>query len=410
MNLSLHIARRYLFAKKSHNAINIISIISVCGIAVATLAMVCALSIFNGFTQLAADSFSLIDPDLRLLPSQGKVFDPSDELIAQIKALPEIELVSESIEENALVKYHERQEPVLIKGVDANFRNMVDPDKLLITGDLELRSGDVDFSAAGVGLAMKMAMRIDNITPLEIFSPKRDVRVNMANPSNAFTQVYTYPESIFALHQAKYDDQMVIVSIDLARQLFRYDTEISVLSIRLKDPAATATVKKKIEAIAGGKYIVQNRFEQQSESFQMVNIEKWVTYLILIFILVIAAFNLVGSLSMLIIDKEQDITILRNMGAGNSLISRIFLLEGWLISFTGVIVGLIAGVGICLLQMYFGLLKLGTTPGAFIIDAYPVRILASDIVFIFLTVCLISFIIVLYPVNNLRKKLRKTTA
>lgn len=407
MNLSLHIARRYLFAKKSHNAINVISIISVCGIAVATLAMVCALSIFNGFTQLAADSFSLIDPDLRILPAEGKVFDPADEAVGRIKALPEIDIVSESIEENALVRYYEKQEPVLIKGVDADFRKMIDPERLLITGDLELRSGDVDFSAAGVGLAMKMGMRIDNITPLEIFSPKRDVKVNMANPSTAFTQVYTYPESIFALHQAKYDDGMVIISIDLARELFRYDTEVSVLSIKLKDPAATAAVKKKIESIAGGKYIVQNRFEQQSDSFRMVNIEKWVTYLILIFILIIAAFNLVGSLSMLIIDKEQDIAILRNMGADNTLISRIFLLEGWLISFTGALAGLTLGVIICLLQMYFGLLKLGGTPGAFIIDAYPVKIMVSDIFFIFLTVCLISFTIVLYPVNNLRKKLKK---
>lgn len=408
MNLSLQIARRYLFAKKSHNAINVISIISVCGIAVATLAMVCALSIFNGFTQLAADSFSLIDPDLRILPAEGKVFDPSDKVIEEVKKLSEINIISESIEENALVRYNEKQEPVLIKGVDENFRKMVDLDRLLITGDLELRSGDVDFSAVGVGLAMKLGIRIDNIVSLEIFSPKRDVRVNMANPSTAFTQAYTYPESIFALHQAKYDEQMIIVSMDLARQLFRYDTEISALNIQLKDPANTSAVKKKIGSILGEKYVIQDRFEQQSDSFQMVNIEKWVTYLILIFILVIAAFNLVGSLSMLIIDKQQDINILRNMGANNTLISRIFLFEGWLISFTGVFIGLIAGIVICLLQMYFGLLKLGQSPGTFIIDAYPVKILVSDIAFIFLTVCAISFFIVLYPVNNLRKKLKNS--
>lgn len=408
MNLSLHIARRYLFAKKSHNAINVISIISVCGIAVATLAMVCALSIFNGFTQLAVDSFSLIDPDLRILPAEGKVFDPSDEAVRQVKELSEISIVSASIEENALVRYNERQEPVLIKGVDENFRKMIDLDKLLITGDLELRSGDVDFSAVGVGLAMKLGIRIDNIVSLEIFSPKRDVRVNMANPSTAFTQVYTYPESVFTLHQAKYDEQMVIVSIDLARELFRYETEISALNIQLKDPANTAAVKKKTANILGDKFVVQDRFEQQSDSFQMVNIEKWVTYLILIFILIIAAFNLVGSLSMLIIDKQQDIDILRNLGANNKLISRIFLFEGWLISFTGVFIGLILGIIICLLQMHFGLLQLGQSPGTFIIDAYPVKILVSDIIFIFLTVSFISFAIVLYPVNNLRKKLKNS--
>jgi len=408
VNLSLHIARRYLFAKKSHNAINIISIISVCGIAVATLAMVCALSIFNGFTQLAADSFSLLDPDLKIIPAQGKVFDPNASDIQEVKKLEEIETASESIEENALARYNDRQEPVLIKGVDDNFPEMVDLDRLLLTGQLELRSGDVDFSAAGIGLAGKLGIRIDNIVPLEIFAPKRDVLVNMANPSASFTQVYTYPESIFALHQSKYDDQLVIVSMDLARYLFRYDSEISALNIRLKDGASAASVKKKIQDTLGSSYLVQDRFEQQSDAFQMVSIEKWVTYLILVFILTIAAFNLVGSLSMLIIDKRADINILRNMGADNNLISRIFLFEGWLISFTGVIIGLVAGVTICLMQMHFGLLKLGQSPGAFIIDAYPVKIIPSDLLFIFATVCVISFLIILYPVNNLRKKLKNS--
>jgi len=406
VNLSLHIARRYLFSKKSHNAINVISIISVCGIAIATMAMVCALSIFNGFTQLAADSFSLIDPDLRVVPAQGKVFDPADSRITQLSGLPEISVISESIEENALARYGERQEPVLVKGVSPEFIKIIDLDKLLLTGEFLLRSGDVDFSAAGVGLAMNMGLRTDNITPLELFSPKRDVKVNMANPTNAFTQVYTYPESIFSLHQAKYDDQMIIISLDLARELFRYETEVSALDIKLTDPSEVNTIKKKIQDILGQDYLVKDRFEQQSDAFQMVNIEKWVTYLILIFILLIAAFNLVGSLSMLIIDKNDDISILRKMGAGNNLISKIFLFEGWLISFTGAIAGLVAGLVICYIQIYFGILKLGQSPGAFIIDAYPVKVEFSDIVFIFLTVCIISFLIVLYPVNNLRKKLK----
>lgn len=407
MNLPFHIAKRYLFSKKSHNAINIISIISVCGITVATLAMVCALSIFNGFTGLVADSFSLIDPDLQITPSNGKVFDPSDSIFEQIRNLPEISVITESIEENALGSYGERQEPLLIKGVSDSFSKTADIDRLMMDGRFSLRNGDVDFCVAGVGVAMNLGLRADNITPLELFSPKRDVKVNLANPSNAFIKVYTYPAGIFSLRQAKYDEQMVIISLDLARKLFRYETEVSTLDIKLFDPKSVNSVEKKIESILGDKYTVKNRFEQQVDSFRMVNIEKWVTFLILSFILVIAVFNIVGSLSMLILDKTEDINILRNMGADNKLITRIFLIEGWLISVSGAIVGLLSGISLCLLQIHFGILKLGQTPGAFIIDAYPVKILASDIFFILLTVCSVGFLVVLYPVNNLRKKLEK---
>lgn len=405
MNLPFYIARRYLFSKKSHNAINVISFISVCGIAIATMAMVCTLSIFNGFTKLVSDSFSLMDPDLLVVPAKGKVFDPTDPKVLKIKALSEIEITSETIEENALAKYRENQQPIIVKGVSDNFRQMADLDHLMMDGAFSLREGDVDFCVAGVGVAVRLQLRADNITPLELFSPKRDVRVNLANPSNAFTQVYSYPAGIFSLRQAKYDENMIIVSLDLARELFRYDKEVSSLEIKLKDPSNTNRTEQKIQEILGDDYIVKNRFEQQADSFRMVNIEKWVTFLILAFILVIAVFNVVGSLSMLIIDKGDDIRMLRNMGANNKLITRIFLIEGWLISFTGAISGLVIGVILCLLQEHFGLLKLGQSPGTFIIEAYPVAVSLSDIFFIFLTVCLIGFLIVLYPVNNLRKKL-----
>jgi len=406
VNLPFYIARRYLFSKKSHNAINVISIISVCGIAIATLAMVCTLSIFNGFTKLVSDSFSIIDPDLLVIPSKGKVFDPNDPKIIQIKALPDIEATSEVIEENALAKYGEKQQPVLIKGVSDSFRNMADLDHLLIDGSFSLREGDVDFCVAGVGVAVNLQLRADNITPLELFSPKRDVKVNLANPSNAFTHIYTYPAGIFSLRQAKYDENMILISLPLARELFRYENEISSLNIKLKKAENSNHIKNQIQNILGDNYIVQNRFEQQADSFRMVNIEKWVTFLILAFILIIAVFNVVGSLSMLIIDKSNDIQILRNMGANNKLITRVFMIEGWLISLTGAIIGLIGGVLLCLLQEHFGLLKLGQSPGTFIIEAYPVTVLWSDILFIFLTVCTIGFLIVLYPINNLRKKLQ----
>lgn len=404
MNFPFYIARRYLFSKKSHNAINVISIICVCGIAVATMAMVCTLSIFNGFTKLAADSFSLIDPDLQVVPSTRKVFVPEKNKIAQIKNIIGVDFVSETIEENALARYGERQEPVLVKGVSSNFQETADLSKLMLDGNFILHDGDVDFCVAGVGVAIKLGLKADNITPLEIYSPKRDVNINLANPSNAFTQAYVYPTGIFSLKQAKYDDQVIIVSLDLARNLFRYNKEVSALEIKLTEGASVDQIKKQIQSILGDKYIVKDRFEQQADSFRMVNIEKWVTYLILAFILILAVFNVVSSLSMLILDKSQDINILRDMGANNKLISKIFLLEGWLITFSGAISGLILGIVLCLLQEHFGLLRLGNS-GSFIVDAYPVSILWADVLFIFITVCIVGFFIVLYPVNVLYKKL-----
>lgn len=407
MNLSFYIAKRYLFSKKSHNAINIISMISVCGIAIATMAMVCTLSIFNGFTKLVSDSFSIMDPDLQIIPAKGKVFDASSAVFQKIKNLPEVAVASETVEDNALVKYGERQDPVLIKGVSDQFKEMVDTKRLITSGEFSLREGDVDFCVAGIGVAINLGLRTDNITPIEIYSPKRDVKIQLANPANAFTTAYTYPAGVFALNQAKYDDQIILVSLDLARELFRYNNEVTSLDIKLKENVSAKDAESKIQKQLGVNFIVKNRFEQQADSFRMVNIEKWVTFLILSFILIIAVFNVVSSLSMLILDKSADIDILRNMGAENNLITRIFKIEGWLISMSGAIAGIVIGLVLCLIQQHFGILKLGQTPGAFIVDSYPVEVIFTDILFVFITVSIIGGLIVLYPVNNLKKRLKQ---
>lgn len=406
MNFPFYIARRYLFSKKSHNAINVISLISVCGIAIATMALVCTLSVFNGFTKLVSDSFSIIDPDLQITPTKGKVFDPNTNAIQQIKALSEIELITESIEENALARNEDKQVPVMVRGVSPQFKEMIDVNNLLIDGTFELKEGDVQYCVAGIKIAMTLALRANSPFPLEIYSPRRDVKVNLANPSNAFSRVYVYPGGIFSLNQEKYDDQVIFISLELARELFHYDTDVSSLDIKLKKGVSVENVKNEIKQILGSDFIVKDRFEQQAESFRMINIEKWVTFLILTFILLIAAFNIVGSLSMLILDKENDIQILRKMGATNKIIVRIFLLEGWLISFVGTFIGICVGLTLCLLQQNLGILKLGGAPGAFIIDAYPVWVMPSDILSIFITVIVLSFFIVLYPTYNLNKKLK----
>ena len=381
--------------------------ISVCGIAIATMAMVCTLSIFNGFTKLVSDSFSIMDPDLQIIPAKGKVFDASSAIFQKIKNLPEVAVASETVEDNALVKYGERQDPVLIKGVSDQFKEMVDTKRLVTSGEFSLREGDVDFCVAGIGVAINLGLRTDNITPIEIYSPKRDVKIQLANPANAFTTAYTYPAGVFALNQAKYDDQIILVSLDLARELFRYNNEVTSLNIKLKENVSSNDAESKIQKQLGDNFIVKNRFEQQADSFRMVNIEKWVTFLILSFILIIAVFNVVSSLSMLILDKSADIDILRNMGAENNLITRIFKIEGWLISMSGAIAGIVIGLVLCLIQQHFGILKLGQTPGAFIVDSYPVEVIFTDILFVFITVSIIGGLIVLYPVNNLKKRLKQ---
>ncbi|HML65912.1 MAG TPA: FtsX-like permease family protein [Dysgonomonas sp.] len=406
MNLALHIARRYLFAKKSHNAINIISMISVCGITVATMALVCALSVFNGFTDVVANTFSAFDPELQITPAKGKVFDPTSKKIEEIKALPEIEFTSESLEDNALIKFADRQEPIILKGVSANFINLANVNNLIIDGKFSLREGDIENGVIGAGMAMFLGVRAGFLDPVELYAPKRNERINLANPATAFTQSEVFVSGVFALNQQKYDDQMFIVSIDLARELFHYDKEISSLDIKVKDGYNVDKVHNKIKSILGkDELLVKNRFEQQADLYRMVNVEKWVTFLILCIILIIAVFNVIGSLTMLIIEKDEDVRILKSLGANNTLITRIFLFEGWLITFVGAVVGVTLGLTLCLLQQYFGLLKLGNTPGAFVIDAYPVSVQALDIVLIFVTVSIIGFLAVIYPVNNLRKRL-----
>lgn len=407
MNVSFYIARRYLFSKKSHNAINIISLISVIGIAVATMAMVCTLSVFNGFTEIVSKTFSTFDPELQITAVKGKAFDPNDSVVQKATLLPEIEIVSQSIEENALLRFEDRQLPVIVKGVSPQFEYLANIDAVIIDGTFQLKEGDVNYAVVGAGLAMSLGIRANFVAPLEVYAPKRDVKINLANPSAAFTTSYSYPRGVFALNQQKYDEQMIIISIDQARELFRYETEVTSLDLKLKHGASINKVVKDLGRILGHDYVIKDRFQQQEESYRMVNIEKWVTFLILAFILIIAVFNIVGSLSMLIMDKKDDIKILQNLGANNKLIERIFMFEGWMISLSGAIFGLILGLILCLLQQYFGLLKLGTTPGTFIIDAYPVQVQVLDIVTIFVTVSLIGIVAVLYPTNNLRKRLSK---
>lgn len=405
MNISLFIARRYLFSKKSHNAINVISAISVCGIAIATMAMVVVLSVFNGFGGIVEGMFSAFDPDLKITVKEGKVFDYHTPDFQKALSAEEISMISESLEENALFTFDGQQVPVLMMGVSQEFHLMTDMDRLMVDGTFRLREDVVDYATLGAGLAITLGARPGFINPIEIFAPKRDVRVNIANPSTAFTTGYAQVGGVFSLNSPQYDEQMAIIPISLARELLNYDNEVTALNIQLKPNASVKRVKKQLQSILGDNFLIEDRYEQQRESYRMLQIEKWVTFLILAFILLIAVFNVVGSLTMLIVEKKDDIRSLINMGASKLMITNIFMYEGWLITFIGIIAGIILGLILCLLQQTFGFIRLSDIPGAYIIDSYPVIVKLTDIFVVFVVVSLIGLLTVIYPVNNLRKKL-----
>ncbi len=404
MNFPFYIARRYLFSKKSHNAINVISLISVCGVVIATTALVCALSVYNGFNDLVSSLFSHFDPQLKVTAKYGKVFDPNCSEIAQVKALPEIETYCAVLQDNALIKYKDRQEIGVIKGVDDNFSHLVDLDSVLIDGEFILSDEVTNYATLGIGLASHLGIKAGFVSPIEIYVPKRDQQVNMANPATSFNLEYTFISSVFRINQQVYDDYYIIIPLQTARTLLNYENEISALELKIKAEVSLSTVEKQIKQLLGDKFEVKNRFEQQEASFKMMQIEKWVTFLILCFILAIALFNIVGSLSMLMIEKKDDVETLRNMGANDRQIQQIFLFEGWMISGFGALLGIFVGVVLCWMQQGFGLIRLGDTAGSFIIDAYPVHILLLDILTVFLTVLAIGFLAAWYPVHYLGKK------
>lgn len=406
MNFPFYIARRYLFSKKSHNAINVISAISVCGVALATLALVCTLSVFNGFQDLVTTFFTAFDPQLKITAVRGKVFDGQDKRVLQLKKMPDVEVYSESLEDNVMVQYQGRQAMAVVKGVEDNFDQLTPIDSILFgRGDLLLHDEVVDYAIPGIQLLSTLGSGIRFLDPLEIYAPRRGTKVNMANPSTAFVTGNLFSSGlVFAVNQEKYDASYILTSIDFARRLFQYTTEVGAINLKLKAGADTDAVKKHIQDLLGDDFLVQDRYEQQADTYRIMEIEKLISYLFLTFILMIACFNVIGSLSMLIIDKRDDVVTLRNLGASDRQIVRIFLFEGRMISFFGAFAGVVLGLLLCWLQQEYGLIALGSS-GSFVVDAYPVSVHASDVLLIFITVLLIGFLSVWYPVRFLSKRL-----
>lgn len=405
MNFPFYIARRYLFSKKSHNAINVISAISVCGVALATLALVCTLSVFNGFQDLVSTFFTAFDPQLKIVPASGKVFDGKDKRIQLLKNIPEVALMCESVEDNALVQYQGKQAMAVVKGMEDNFDELTPIDTILFgRGELLLHDEVVDYAIPGVQLLASLGTGVRFLDPLEIYAPKRGAKVNMANPAASFNSGNLFSSGlVFAVNQEKYDGSYIITSLQFARELFQYTDEVSAVNLKLVAGADVDAVKRKIENVLGNDFRVLDRYEQQADTFRIMEIEKLISYLFLTFILMIACFNVIGSLSMLIIDKRDDAATLRNLGADERQILRIFLFEGRMITFIGAVSGIVLGVLLCWLQQRFGLISLGSS-GSFIVDAYPVSVHWEDIVLIFVTVVAVGFLSVWYPVRYLFKK------
>lgn len=406
MNLPFYIAKRYLFSKKSHNAINIISGISVCGVSLATLAMVCTLSVINGFQDMVATFFTVFDPEIKVTAAMGKTFDVNDDRIKQLRSLPEIAVFTETLEDNAMVQYKDRQMMATIKGVQDNFEQLTSIDSVLYgKGEFTLHDEVVDYGVIGVELMSVLGTGVQFVDPLEIYAPRRGEKVNMANPAASFTKEFLFsPGVVFAVNQQKYDASYILTSLDFARKLFHYDTEVSAVELRLKPNQNITSMKSKIADMLGKDFVVRDRYEQQEDIFRIMEIEKLVSYLFLTFILLIACFNVIGSLSMLIIDKKEDVRTLRNLGADDKLISRIFLFEGRMISMFGAVTGIVLGLILCLIQQKFGLISLGGD-GNFVVDAYPVSVHWGDVLLIFLTVLIVGFLSVWYPVRYLSKRL-----
>lgn len=407
MNFPFYIARRYLFSKKSTHAINVISGVSVVGVAVATMALVVTLSVFNGFHDLVASLFTAFDPQLKVTPAVGKTAPADDPVLTRIRHLPEVEVATETVEDMALAIYGDRQAMVTIKGVDDNFDSLTHIREILVgEGEYELHAAGLNYGIPGIRLAEALGTGYRYDRPLKIYAPKREGQLNMANPTDGFVEDELYsPGVLFSVKQAKYDKSYIVTSIGFARNLFGQQGMVSALELRFKPGTDFDAAKEKIRQMAGGKYTVKDRFEQQEDTFRIMKIEKLIAYIFLTFILAVACFNIIGSLSMLIIDKKADVATLRNLGASDKQIVRIFLFEGRMISAIGAVLGIAVGLLLCWLQQTYGLVGLGRSSGSFIIDAYPVSVHPEDVALIFVTVLAVGFIAVWYPVHYFARRL-----
>lgn len=407
MNFPLFVARRYLFSKKSTHAINVISMISAIGVAVATMALVIVLSAFNGFHDLVATLFTRFDPQLEITPVMGKTAPADDPLLATVRQMPEVAVVTECVEDNALAVFQDKQAMVTIKGVDDNFKDLANIQSTLYgDGEFCLHAANLNYGILGIQLAQQLGTGTLWTDPLRVYAPIKEGQIDITDPTQGFVvDSLDAPGVVFYVKQTKYDSRYILVPIAWARNLFGEQGMVSSLELRLKEGSDIGAVKKKIAATVGDKYRVRDRYEQQDDTFKIMQIEKLFAYVFLTFILVVACFNIVGSLSMLIIDKREDVVTLRNLGASDRQIVRVFLFEGRMISVAGAVIGILVGLLLCWLQQQYGLVKLGGSDASFIVNAYPISVHYLDVFLVFLTVVAVGWLAVWYPVRYFSRRL-----
>lgn len=401
MKTELKIAWRYLFAKKQYNAIHIISGISAAAIGVVTAAMVCVLSVMNGFGVMVEQLFSQFDPAIRIEAVSGKSFHINDNIFDELYRLPDIQLISQTIEETALLQFEDKQMPVRLYGVDSVFPDLTQIKDIITDGHYEVYDGAFDRAVLGRGLAWQIGIGAQFVNPLQLYAPKRTAQVNLLRPDQSFNDEVCFIAGTFAVQQAKYDDEVMLVDIHLTRRLLEFASdEVTALLLQLAPNTSVRQAEKQIQSLLGNDYKVLNRYEQQADFFRILRVEKLLTTLLLVFILLIASFNIIGSLSMLIIDKQSDIRTLSHLGADQQMIRRVFLLEGWLISTLGAMIGLLIGLAVCLAQEHWGLLKMGSGT-EYIIAAYPVAVQPQDILLVGGVVLALGFIAAWIPARKI---------
>jgi len=399
---ALFIALRHLFSKKKHNIVNIISIISAVGVMSGTAALIIVLSVFNGMEALVTDSFNSFNPDIKITLQEGKSFSVDSFPIGKIEKIEGVRAVEKVISDLVLIEYGEKQHLLLLKGVDPDYGGQSGFDSLLIDGSFVLQDEGVDYGVMGAIAAGTLQLNLNSNEFVKVYYPKR-TRKNLGNPTDAFQTRYLTPIGVFCSY-TEYDNEYLICSIEFAANLMSYENQVTSVEIFVNNENETDNIQQQITQILGDKYVVKNRFQQEELLFKTMKSEKMIIFSILAFILIIAGFNIIGSLGMIVIEKKEDMAVLHHLGANKSMIRRIFMLEGMIISFVGGVIGMLIGLGVCILQQIFHIISFGGDSGSYIIDYYPVKIEALDFLIVFGTIFIISFIASLIPIKNLQFK------
>ena len=407
MRLASFIAGRYLFAKKSHNVINIISAISAIGMAIGTAALIIILSVYNGFDALIKSMMSNVEPDFLIVPNSGKTFVPDEQAFDLIFDQPEVKSMCCILQDQVFINYDGKQKIAIAKGVDWIYESESTLGACMVKGEFKLHKGDIPMAAVGAGMAYEMGIDPAFLSPIEIYYPTRTRKISMSNPAASIESVKVWPSGTFSIN-ADTDRELMILPIAKMQELLEYESDVvSGIEIRLADGTSgkqARKLQKQMSRILGEDYIVKDRYQQNESLYKMMKYEKAAIFMILIFVVIIIAFNIFGSLSMLIIEKEGDIRTFKSLGAKDSLINKIFILEGWMISLAGLAGGLLIGISFALLQQHFGFIKM---PGHFVVQAYPVILSWSDVLLTTAGVATVGYVIATLPVLSNRRSRSK---